>query len=285
MSIARDCDKLADVNTELLSKLALKTKEFENKNAERNRLSAAREEELQSTIDRNSRVFNLTEELLAFKKETIKRESSIADAERNQKSELIESANEITMLKRSIADAERCHKSELVESSNQIATLKTELDNQKQNVAELENTFANSVNLEKENKSLKIKLRWLEVFIVNVKLKYSLSRESLRGLDSTIGILRQSLGMLHQTCTAMVVESNYRECKLQQNYAKISQLTTDIQFVRSQNDVAQSCISPGDVLLTTYQNAIQELITARESLFHTFQCTSSIEIDNLRVRH
>ena len=77
MSLARDCDKLADVNTELLSKLALKTKEFENKNAEINRLSAAREEELQSIIDGNSRVFKLTEELLAFKKETIKRESSI----------------------------------------------------------------------------------------------------------------------------------------------------------------------------------------------------------------
>ena len=163
MSLARD--KLADVNTDLLSKLALKTKEFENKNAEINRLSAAREEELQSTIDRNSRVFKLTEELSAFKKETIKRESSIADAERNKKSELVEYANQITMLKSSIADAERCHKSELVESSNQIATLKTELDNQKQNVAELENTLANSVNLEKENKSLKIKVRWLEVFL------------------------------------------------------------------------------------------------------------------------
>ena len=50
MSLARDCDKLADVNTDLLSKLALKTKEFENKNAEINRLSAAREEELQSTM-------------------------------------------------------------------------------------------------------------------------------------------------------------------------------------------------------------------------------------------
>ena len=84
MSLARDCDKLADVNTELLSKLALKTKEFENKNAEINRLSATREEELQSTIDRNSSVFKLTEELLAFKKETIKLESSIADAQRNK---------------------------------------------------------------------------------------------------------------------------------------------------------------------------------------------------------
>ena len=76
--------------------------------------------------------------------------------------------------------------------------------------------------------------------------------------------------MLHQTCTAMVVESNYRECKLQQNYTKISELPTDIAFVRSQNDVAESCISRGDVLLTTYQNAIQELITARESLFLTY---------------
>ena len=186
------------------------------------------------------------------------------------------------MLKSSIADAERCHKSELVESSNQIATLKTELDIKKQNVAELENTLANSVNLEKEKKSLKIKVRWLGVFIANLKLKYSKRRESLSGRDSTIGILRRSLGMLHQTCTAMVVESNYRECKLQQNYAKISQLTTDMAFVRSQNDVAQICISRGDVLLTTYQNAIQELITARKSLFHTFQCTSSIEIYILR---
>ena len=183
MSIARDCDKLADVNTELLSKLALKTKECENKNAEIYCLSAAREEELQSTIDCNSHVFKLTEELLAFKKETIKRESSIADAQRNKKSELVESANQITMLKSSIADAERCHKSELVESSNQIAMLETKLDNQKRNVAELENTLANSGNLEKENKSLKINVRWLEVFIVNVKLKYSLSRESLRGHD------------------------------------------------------------------------------------------------------
>ena len=92
---------------------------------------------MQSTIDRNSRVFKLTDELLAFKKETIKRESSIADAERNQKSELGESANQIAMLKSSIADAERYHKSELVESSNQIATLKTELDKQKRNVADL----------------------------------------------------------------------------------------------------------------------------------------------------
>ena len=88
--------------------------------------------------------------------------------------------------------------------------------------------------------------------------------------------------MLHQTCTAMVVEPNYRECELQQSYAKISQLTSDLAFVRSQNDVAQSCISRGDVLLTTYQNAIQELITERDSLFHTFQCTSSIKIDILR---
>ena len=168
MSLARDCDKLTDVNTELLKKSALKTKEFENKNAEINRLSAAREEELQSTIDRNSRVFKLTEELLAFKKETIKRESSIADEERNKKSELVESANQITMMRGSIADAERYHKSELAKSSNQIATLYTELDNQKRNVAELENTSANSVNLEKENKSLKIKVRWLEVFIANV---------------------------------------------------------------------------------------------------------------------
>ena len=88
--------------------------------------------------------------------------------------------------------------------------------------------------------------------------------------------------MLHQTCTAIMIESNYRECELQQNYAKISQLTNDMAFVRSQNAVAQSCISRGDVLLTTYQNAIQELITERESLFHTFQCTSSIEIDILR---
>ena len=88
--------------------------------------------------------------------------------------------------------------------------------------------------------------------------------------------------MLHQTCTAMVVESNYRECKLQESYAKIFKLETDIAFVRSQNDVARSCTSRGDVLLTTYQNAIQELITGRESLFHTFQCTSSIEIDILR---
>ena len=63
-SLARDCDKLADVITELLKKIALKTKEFENKNAEINRLSAAREEELQSTIDRNLRVFKLIEELL-----------------------------------------------------------------------------------------------------------------------------------------------------------------------------------------------------------------------------
>ena len=204
------------------------------------------------------------------------------DAQRNKKSELVESANQITMLKSSIADAERYHKSELVESSNQIASLKTELDNKKRNVAELENTLANSVNLEKENKSLKIKVRWLEVFIANVNLKYSESRESLRGRDSTIGILRRSLIMLHQTCTAMVVESNYRECELQQNYTKISQLTTDMAFVRSQNDVVQSCISRGDVLLTTYQNAIQELITERESLFHTFQCTSYIEIDILR---
>ena len=97
------------------------------------------------------------------------------------------------MLKSSIADAERYHKSELVESSYQIASLKTELDNQKRNVAEFENTLANSVNLEKENKSLKIKVRWLEVFIANVKLKCSESRESLRGRDSTIGILRRSL--------------------------------------------------------------------------------------------
>ena len=124
----------------------------------------------------------------------------------------------------------------------------------------------------------------LEVFIANVKLKYSESRESLRGRDSTIGILRRSLSMLYQTCTAMVVESNYRECELPQNYATISQLTTDTAFVRSQNGVAQSCISRGDVLLTTYQNAIQELITERESLSHTFQCissTCSIEIDIL----
>ena len=156
MSLARDCDKLADVNTELFSKLALKTREFENKDAEINRLSAAREEELQSTIDRNSRVFKLTKEFLAFKKEMIKRESSIADAERNKKSELVESVNQIAMLKSSIADAERYHKSELVESSNQIVTLKNELDNQKRSVAELENTLAKSVNLEKEIKSLKI---------------------------------------------------------------------------------------------------------------------------------
>ena len=125
-------------------------------------------------------------------------------------------------------------------------------------------------------------MRWLEVFIANFKLKYSESRESLRGRDSTIGILRRSLSMLHQTCTAMVVESNYRECELQLNYAKIYQLTTNMVFVRSQNDVVQSCISCGDVLLTTYQNAIQELIMERESLFHTFQCTSFIEIDILR---
>ena len=43
MSLARDCDKLADVNTELLSKLALKTKEFENKNAEINRLNCSQQ--------------------------------------------------------------------------------------------------------------------------------------------------------------------------------------------------------------------------------------------------
>ena len=89
-----------------------------------------------------------------MKEETIKRETSIADAERNHKSEmvethkseLVESANQIAMLKSSFADAERYHKSELVESANQIATLKTQLDNQQRNVAELENSLANSVN-------------------------------------------------------------------------------------------------------------------------------------------
>ena len=75
--------------------------------------------------------------------------------------------------KRSIADAERYHKSKLVESANQIAMLKTQLDNQQRNVAELETSLANSANLEKENKSLNIKVRRLEVFIANVRLKYS----------------------------------------------------------------------------------------------------------------
>ena len=85
----------------ILSKLALNTKEFENENAEKNRLPVERQEKWLS-IDHNLHVFKLTDELLAFKEQMIKRKTSIADAEREHKSGFVAIANQITMLKNPI---------------------------------------------------------------------------------------------------------------------------------------------------------------------------------------
>ena len=69
---------------------------------------------------------------------------------------------------------------------------------------------------------------------------------------------------MHQAYAGMVIESNTRE------YAQILEMQLQLILCKSQNDVAQSCISRGDVLIG-YQNAIQELVTERDTIFRTFQ--------------
>ena len=88
--------------------------------------------------------------------------------------------------------------------------------------------------LQKDNESLKIKIRWREIAIENVKQKFSDCRESIRNRDSTIDILRHFLKVMHQTYAGMVTESNSQECKLQESYTKISELHTDLALSRSQ---------------------------------------------------
>ena len=121
----------------------------------------------------------------------------------------------------------------------------------------------------KDNESLKIKLRWREVAIENVKHTFSDCRESIRNRDSTIDILRHSLSVMHQTYAGMVIEFNSRECKLQESYTKISDLRTDLALSRSQTAVAQSCISRGNILIAVYQNTVQELITEQDTMMRT----------------
>ena len=53
-------------------------------------------------------------------------------------------------------------------------------------------------------------------------------REKIINRDSTIDKLRHSRNVMHQTYAGMVIESNAREYKLQENYCKILKLKIEL---------------------------------------------------------
>ena len=64
-------------------------------------------------------------------------------------------------------------------------------------------------------------------------------------------------------------------------------LEADLANSRSENDIAQTCITRGNDLLATYKNAVQELIAERQSTVELFQYQHfpNAEAINCQVSH
>ena len=116
-------------------------------------------------------------------------------------------SHELEKCKEELAASKR----EVLNKTNEIAVLNSDKN------SSLSEMIKEKDALQKNTESLKIKIRWREVAIENVKQKFSDCRESIRNRDSTIDILRHSLSVMHQTYAGMVIESNSRECKLQES--------------------------------------------------------------------
>ena len=127
--------------------------------------------------------------------------------------------------------------------THEITVLKSDQNSRFSEMTKKEDVLTN------DKDSLKIKIRWREVAIENVKQKFSECQESVSIRESTMDILRHSLNVMHQAYAGMVIESNAREYKPQESYTQILTLQTKLALCKSQNDVAQSCISRGDVLI------------------------------------
>ena len=156
--------------------------------------------------------------------------------------------------------------------SKELAESKIEIEKQKVTISDcLEQNESNSDILNKESDLLKIKVRWLNATISNVKDKFSDCKTMLAMRDITINALRQSLNVTRQRCSGIVSESNQCQYKLTENRYENEQLRVALELSRSNRDVTKSCIARGDHLLALHQNAIQELSNERESLVCTIR--------------
>ena len=83
---------------------------------------------------------------------------------------------------------------------------------------------------------------------------------------------------MHHSYAGVIMEANVRESQnlrayrdLGDSFRKMELLEADLANCRSQNDIAQTCITRGNDLLATYKNAVQELIAERQSTVELFQ--------------
>ena len=220
----------------------------------------------------DSRLISFTEEVFETKQEIVKQNIYISELEQDYKSK-----QERELWERKLTKLE--HEQEMSLTGQEIEKLKLDISDMSQLKNEIELTLqGNNDNLKTEVDSLKLRVRWLEVAITNVKDKYSECKESLRCTDSTIDYLKHSLRAMHHSYAGVIMEANVRESQnlrayrdLGDSFRKMELLEADLANSCSQNDIAQTCITRGNDLLATYKNAVQELIAERQSTVELFQ--------------